>query len=112
MTKIDCIIRPHKLDDVKAALDEIGISGMTVSDVRGCGKQKGRTEEYGGLEYPILLLPKVKIELVVPDKSVDKVFKILVKAARTGEIGDGKIFAYPIKQVVRIRTGEEGESAL
>lgn len=112
MTKLECIIRPHKLDDVESALNEIGVLGMTVSDVRGCGKQKGRAEEYRGEEYPIVLIPKVKIEIVVPDEIVDKVLDTMVKSARTGEIGDGKIFVYPIQRVVRIRTGDEGEKAL
>ena len=112
MTKIECIIRPGKLEDVKEALGRFGIQGMTVTQVIGCGLQKGRKEVYRGTEYSINLLPKVKVEIVVADKHVEEIVNIIVKAARTGEIGDGKIFTYRIDNAVRIRTGESGESAI
>lgn len=112
MTKIECIIRPGKLEDVKEALGRFGIQGMTVTQVIGCGLQKGRKEVYRGTEYSINLLPKVKVEIVVADKHVEEIVDIIVKAARTGEIGDGKIFTYKIDNAVRIRTGESGESAI
>ena len=112
MTKIECIIRPGKLEDVKEALGRFGIQGMTVTQVIGCGLQKGRKEVYRGTEYSINLLPKVKGEIVVADKHVEEIVDIIVKAARTGEIGDGKIFTYKIDNAVRIRTGESGESAI
>ncbi|WP_027718988.1 P-II family nitrogen regulator [Desulfovirgula thermocuniculi] len=112
MTKIECIIRPGKLEDVKEALGRFGIQGMTVTQVIGCGLQKGRKEVYRGTEYSINLLPKVKVEIVVADKHVEEIVDIIVKAARTGEIGDGKIFTYRIDNAVRIRTGESGESAI
>ncbi|AEG16831.1 MULTISPECIES: P-II family nitrogen regulator [Desulfofundulus] len=112
MTKIECIIRPGKLEDVKDALGRFGIHGMTVSQVIGCGLQKGRTEVYRGTEYSINLLPKIKVEIVIADKFVDEVVKLVTEAARTGEIGDGKIFTYPVENAIRIRTGETGESAI
>lgn len=112
MTKIECILRPGKLENVKEAVNKFGIHGITVSQVIGCGLQKGRTEVYRGAEYSINLLPKVKIEMVVPDKDVDEIVKIVTESARTGEIGDGKIFTYKIDNVVRIRTGETGEAAI
>jgi len=112
VTKIECIIRPGKLEDVKEALGRFGIQGMTVTQVIGCGLQKGRKEVYRGTEYSINLLPKVKVEIVVADKHVEEIVNIIVKAARTGEIGDGKIFTYRIDNAVRIRTGESGESAI
>ncbi|NHM28869.1 P-II family nitrogen regulator [Desulfofundulus sp. TPOSR] len=112
MTKIECIIRPGKLEDVKDALGRFGIHGMTVSQVIGCGLQKGRTEVYRGTEYSINLLPKIKVEIVIADKFVDEVVKLITEAARTGEIGDGKIFTYPVENAIRIRTGETGESAI
>jgi len=112
MKKIECITRPLKLEPVKDALTEIGIVGMTVTEVRGCGKQRGRTERYRGAEYVVSLLPKVKIEIIVPDDEVEKVVKLIAETARTGEIGDGKIFVLPVEQVIRIRTGESGEDAI
>jgi len=112
VTKIECIFRPGKLEDVKDALGKFGIQGMTVTQVIGCGLQKGHTEVYRGAEYSINLLPKIKLEIVVGDKDVDQVVNLIAQAARTGEIGDGKIFIYPVINAVRIRTGETGEMAI
>ena len=112
MKKIEAIIKPFKLDDVKEALTELGVIGMTVTEVRGFGRQKGHTELYRGSEYTIDFLPKVKIELVVADQIVDKVVAAIAAAARTGSIGDGKVFVMPIGEAIRIRTGEKGESAI
>jgi nitrogen regulatory protein P-II 1 len=112
MKKIEAIIKPFKLDDVKEALTGIGVIGMTVSEVRGFGRQKGHTELYRGGEYTVDFLPKIKIEVVVPDSLVDKVASVLAGAAKTGNIGDGKIFVHPVDTAVRIRTGERDESAL
>ena len=112
MKKIEAIIKPFKLDDVKEALTELGVIGMTVTEVRGFGRQKGHTELYRGSEYTIDFLPKVKIELVVPDEIVDKVVAAIAAAARTGSIGDGKVFVMPMGEAIRIRTGEKGESAI
>jgi nitrogen regulatory protein PII len=112
MKKVECIIRPEKLDDVKEALNKYGISGLTVIDVLGCGRQKGRKEVYRGVEYTLNLLPKIKIEVVVNDKDFDRVVKIISAASKTGEIGDGKIFITNIEDVYRIRTGEQGEDAI
>ncbi|MGQ9730061.1 MAG: P-II family nitrogen regulator [Candidatus Zipacnadales bacterium] len=112
MKKIECITRPLKLEAIKDALSEIGILGMTVTEVRGCGKQRGRTERYRGAEYVVSLLPKVKLEIIVPDDRVEEVVGVIINTARTGEIGDGKIFVTPVEQVYRIRTGESGEEAL
>jgi nitrogen regulatory protein P-II 1 len=112
MKKIECIIRPTRLDAVKAALGEVGIFGLTVSDVRGCGRQKGHTEFYRGAEYVINLLPKTKLELVVKDEQVAPALEAIRAAAATGEIGDGKIFVSPLDEALRIRTGEHGEAAL
>ncbi|ADG81572.1 nitrogen regulatory protein P-II [Thermincola ferriacetica] len=112
MKKIEAIIRPSKLDEIKEALGKFGIHGMTVTEVIGCGLQKGKKEVYRGTEYTIDLLPKIKVEIVIRDKWVDEVIRILVNTARTGEIGDGKIFVYPIENAVRIRTGESGEEAI
>ena len=112
MKKIECVIRPHKLDEVKTALEAIGIVGMTVTDVRGYGRQRGRTEKYRGNTYVVNLLPKVKLELVVPDDRAEEALEIALEAARTGEIGDGKIFVAEVEQAVRIRTGERGDEAL
>ncbi|MDW8207720.1 MAG: P-II family nitrogen regulator [Chloroherpetonaceae bacterium] len=112
MMKVEALIRPQKLDEVKAALSEIGIRGLTVTEVRGSGKQKGFTQHYRGAEYTVNLLQKVKVEVVVPDSEAQRVASAIMEAARTGEIGDGKIFILPVAQVIRIRTGEEGESAL
>ena len=112
MMKVEALIRPQKLDDVKAALSEIGIKGMTVTDVRGSGKQKGFTQHYRGAEYTVNLLQKIKIEIVVPDNEAHQIATTISEAARTGEIGDGKIFIIPVAEVIRIRTGEEGDSAI
>lgn len=112
MMKVEALIRPQKLDDVKAALAEIGIKGLTVTEVRGSGKQKGFTQHYRGAEYTVNLLQKVKLEVVVPDDEAAAVANTIAEAARTGDIGDGKIFIVPVAHVIRIRTGEEGESAL
>ncbi len=112
MKKVECVIRPGKLEELKDALDRFGVHGMTVSQVVGCGLQKGRTEIYRGQEYQINLLPKVKVEIVVKDAWVDKVVNIISEACRTGEIGDGKIFIMPIDNVIRIRTGEQGDEAI
>jgi nitrogen regulatory protein P-II 1 len=112
MKKIEAVIKPFKLDDVKDALQEQGILGMTVTEVRGFGRQKGHTELYRGSEYTIDFLPKVKVEVVVPDALVDKLVAAICSAAKTGSIGDGKVFVMPIGEAVRIRTGEVGESAI
>lgn len=112
MTKIECILRPGKLEDVKDALNKFGIQGMTVTQVIGCGLQKGRKEVYRGTEYSINLLPKVKLEIVVNDKDMNEVLKIITETARTGDIGDGKIFTCKVDNAVRIRTGETGEAAI
>src|SRR4029453_968652 len=112
MKKIEAIIKPFKLDDVKEALTEIGVIGMTVTEVRGCGRQKGPTELYRGSEYTVDFLPKVKIEVVVADHVLDKVVSTIVGAAKTGSIGDGKVFGLPIDESIRIRTGETGEGAV
>lgn len=112
MKKIEAIIRPGKLDEIKEALGEFGIKGMTVTEVVGCGKQKGKTETYRGTEFIIDLLPKVKIELVVKDKWVSEVIRIVVNTGRTGEVGDGKLFVYDVLDAVRIRTGENGEDVI
>lgn len=112
MKKIEAIIRPARLDEVKEALGLIGIRGMTVSQVIGCGMQKGHTSVYRGQEYTINLLDKIKVEIVVEDKFVDQVVNRILKAAKTGEIGDGKIFICPVEKAVRIRTGESGEEAI
>src|SRR5437867_3581682 len=110
--KVEAIIRPHTLNDAKDALHKLGISGMTVTDVRGFGRQKGKTETYRGDEYSIDFLPKVKIEIVCSTKQVDKVVQALVQACRTGKLGDGRIFISPLTDAVRIRTGERGDEAL
>lgn len=112
MVKVEAVIRPGKLDDVKAALDEIGIKGITVINVMGAGKQRGRTQYYRGQEYVVNLLDKTKIETVISDSMVDEVVEAITKAAFTGEIGDGKIFLSKVEDAVRIRTGERGEIAL
>lgn len=112
MIKIEAIIRPQKLDEVKAALDEIGIAGITVTEVHGSGRQKGYTQTYRGAEYTVNLLQKVKIEVVVPDTLAERVVEALQEAARTGEIGDGKIFLIPVADAIRIRTGERGDTAV
>jgi nitrogen regulatory protein P-II 1 len=112
MIKVEAIIRPQKLDEVKAALNEIGIAGITVTEVHGSGKQKGYTQTYRGAEYTINLLQKVKIEVVVPNDLAEQVVEVVQEAARTGEIGDGKIFIIPVADAIRIRTGERGDSAV
>jgi nitrogen regulatory protein P-II 1 len=112
MKKIEAIIKPFKLDDVKQSLGEIGVEGMTVSEVRGFGRQKGHSELYRGAEYVVEFHPKVKVELVVSDDLAEKVTHALCDAAGTGKIGDGKIFIFPADDVVRIRTGERGEAAI
>ena len=112
MKKIEAIIKPFKLEDVKNALHEIGVTGMTVSEVKGFGRQKGHTEIYRGAEYMVEFIPKIKIELAVAAESVPAVVERILTAARTGKIGDGKIFVYDIDDVVRIRTGERGREAL
>lgn len=112
MTKIDIITRPSKFEELKDSLQDIGITGMTVTHVLGCGMQKGITETYRGIPLNINLLPKVKIEIVVCEVPVDKVINIAKKVLKTGQIGDGKIFIYPVENVIKIRTGEEGVKAL
>jgi nitrogen regulatory protein P-II 1 len=112
MKKVEAVIKPFKLDDVKEALTQLGVFGMTVTEVRGFGRQKGHTELYRGSEYTIDFLPKVKIEVVVPNDLVDKVVSAIASAAKTGSIGDGKVFVLPIGEAVRIRTGEKGEAAI
>ncbi|MEN3002550.1 MAG: P-II family nitrogen regulator [Armatimonadota bacterium] len=112
MKRIECIIRPIRFEAVKEALNEIGVYGMTVTDVRGFGRQQGHTEKYRGSTYTINLLPKLKLEVVVPDERVEEVVSAIIEAARTGEIGDGKIFITEVLDAVRIRTGERGEAAL
>ena len=112
MRKIEAIIKPFKLDEVKEALHGIGIQGMTVTEVKGFGRQKGHTELYRGAEYVVDFLPKIKIEIAVSDDLVDKVVDAIVQAANTGRIGDGKIFVTPMEEVIRIRTGERGPDAL
>ena len=107
MQLIKTIVRPNKVDDVRAALDTINVSGMTVSEVRGHGKQKGHTAVYRGQEYSVSLLPKMEIEVVVPDQIVDETVRTIIEAARTGEIGDGRVFVVPVQRSFRIRTGEE-----
>ncbi|MBI1216792.1 MAG: P-II family nitrogen regulator [Alphaproteobacteria bacterium] len=112
MKKIEAIIKPFKLDEVKEALHEVGVQGMTVTEVRGFGRQKGHTELYRGAEYVVDFLPKVKIEMVVENPQVDDVIEAILEAARTGRIGDGKIFVTPVENAVRIRTGERGKEAI
>ncbi len=112
MKKIEAVIKPFKLEDVKEALFEIGISGITVSEVKGHGRQQGHTELYRGAEYVVDFLPKIKIEIVVKEEDVEKVVEAIIQNARTGKIGDGKIFIMPVEKVIRIRTGEEDEEAI
>ena len=112
MKKIEAVIKPFKLEDVKEALFEIGISGITVSEVKGHGRQQGHTELYRGAEYVVDFLPKIKIEIVVKEEDVEKVIETITQHARTGKIGDGKIFVMPVEKVIRIRTGEEDEEAI
>ncbi|MFZ4498318.1 MAG: P-II family nitrogen regulator [Burkholderiales bacterium] len=112
MKKIEAVIKPFKLDEVREALAEIGVSGLTVTEVKGFGRQKGHTELYRGAEYVVDFLPKMKVEVVVTGEQSATVVDAIIKAAHTGKIGDGKIFVYPVEQVVRIRTGETDESAI
>jgi len=112
MKKLETIIQPTRLDAVKDALHEIGIDGMTVSEVRGHGRQKGHTETYRGNEYTVDLLPKIKLEMILPDNRVEQVVQVVLKHARTGKIGDGKIFLLPVEDAIRIRNDERGEPAL
>jgi nitrogen regulatory protein P-II 1 len=112
MKKIEAVVKPFKLDEVREALSEIGVTGLTVTEVKGFGRQKGHTELYRGAEYVVDFLPKVKVEVVLGDALVERAIEAIVKAARTGKIGDGKIFVTTVEQVVRIRTGESGEAAV
>ena len=112
MRKIEAVIRPHLLDAVKNALQEVGVAGLTITEVKGFGRQKGHTETYRGSEYKIDFLPKVKIEVVLPLEMVDLAIDAIMKTAKTGKFGDGKIFVTPVEEVIRIRTGERGERAL
>ena len=112
MKKIEAIIKPFRLDDVKNALTKIGVKGMTVTEVKGFGRQKGHTESYRGTEYAIDFLPKSKIELIIPDELITQVIETIERAAKTGKIGDGKIFLSPVEEVIRIRTGERGRDAI
>ena len=112
MKKIEAIIQPHKLEEAKEAMKAIGIDGMTVTEVRGHGRQKGHKEIYRGMEYQVDLLPKIKLEMVVPSSRADEVIRTLVAAARTGKIGDGKIFVFDVAEAIRIRNDDRGETAL
>src|SRR5437588_213685 len=112
MKKLEAIIKPFKLEEVKEALSELGVEGMTVTEVKGFGRQKGHTEIYRGSEYTVDFLPKVKIELVIPDTQAEQAVAAIVKSARTGKIGDGKVFVYDVAEAIRIRTAEKGEFAL
>jgi nitrogen regulatory protein P-II 1 len=112
MKKIEAVIQPHKFEEVKTALKELGVTGLTITEVRGHGRQKGHKEIYRGMEYSVDLLPKVKLETVVTDDRVDEVIRTLTAAARTGKIGDGKIFVYDVADAIRIRNDERGEAAL
>ncbi len=112
MKKIEAIVKPFKLDDVKEALNEIGIQGMTISEVKGYGRQKGHKEIYRGAEYVVDFIPKVKIEIIVDSERADQVVETIQKSANTGKIGDGKIFIFPVEEVIRVRTGEKGKDAI
>ncbi len=112
MKRIEAVIRPHKLDEVREALMEEGFRGMTIVEVKGVGRQKGHTEVYRGSEYKIDFLPKIKLEIVVPDDRLDQAISIIVRTARTGQVGDGKIFVLPVEEVIRVRTEEVGSEAL
>jgi nitrogen regulatory protein P-II 1 len=112
MKKIEAIFKPFKLDEVREALSDIGVSGLTVTEVKGFGRQKGHTELYRGAEYVVDFLPKVKIDVVVPDKMLEQAIDAIIKSTRTGKIGDGKIFVSSVQQVIRIRTGETDEAAI
>jgi len=112
MKKIEAVIKPFKMDDVREALSEVGVSGMTVTEVKGFGRQKGHTELYRGAEYNVDFLPKVKVELIVANEQVERCIEAIMNTAQTGKIGDGKIFVYEVERVIRIRTGEENEDAV
>ena len=112
MKKIEAVVKPFKLDEVREALSEIGVTGLTVTEVKGFGRQKGHTELYRGAEYVVDFLPKVKVEVVVPDHLVDKVVSVICQSAKTGSIGDGKVFVLSMGEAIRIRTGEKGEAAI
>lgn len=112
MKKVEAVIKPFKLDEVREALSDIGVTGLTVTEVKGFGRQKGHTELYRGAEYVVDFLPKVKVEVVISDNLVDQTIEAIIKAARTGKIGDGKIFVTTVEQVIRIRTGETDEAAV
>ncbi len=112
MKKVEAVIRPHTLDNVREALMEAGIRGLTASEVKGIGRQKGHTEVYRGSEYRIEFLPKIKVEVVVADSHVDTVISTIIRASRTGHVGDGKIFVLPVEEVIRVRTEESGDAAL
>ncbi len=112
MKQVTAIIKPFKLDEVREALAEVGVNGLTVTEVKGFGRQKGHTELYRGAEYVVDFLPKIRVEMVVGDEAVERVIEAIVRAARTGKIGDGKIFVTPVEQAIRIRTGESGDAAL
>ncbi|MDD2895668.1 MAG: P-II family nitrogen regulator [Aliarcobacter sp.] len=112
MKKIEAVIKPFKLEDVKEALAQSGVTGMTVSDVKGYGRQQGHSELYRGAEYVVDFLPKIKLELIVADEDVDSIISVIIESAKTGKIGDGKIFVSPIEKIVRIRTGEQDEEAI
>ena len=112
MKKVEAVLKPFKLDEVREALSEIGVTGLTVTEVKGFGRQKGHTELYRGAEYVVDFLPKVKVEVILADSMVERAIEAIIKAARTGKIGDGKIFVTHVEQAVRIRTGESGESAV
>ena len=112
MKKIEAVIKPFKLDDVRESLSEIGVSGMTVTEVKGFGRQKGHTELYRGAEYNVDFLPKVKVELIVANEQVERCIEAIMNTAQTGKIGDGKIFVYDVERVIRIRTGESGDDAI
>ncbi len=112
MKKIEAIVKPFKLDDVREALTELGITGMTVTEVKGFGRQKGHTEVYRGAEYAVDFLPKIKIEMVLPDDQVERAIEVIVETARSGKVGDGKIFVLPVEDAIRIRTGERSDAAV
>jgi nitrogen regulatory protein P-II 1 len=112
MKKIEAIIRPHKLEEVREALLEAGFHGMTILEVKGVGRQKGHTEVYRGSEYKVDFLPKIKLELVVPDQRLEAALSVILRTAKTGQVGDGKIFVFPAEEVIRVRTEESGEDAL
>lgn len=112
MKKIEAIVKPFKLEEIKDSLGEVGITGMTVTEVKGFGRQKGHTEIYRGSEYTVDFLPKIKIEVVVPNDQVDSAISLIIKSAKTGKIGDGKVFISPVEEAIRIRTEEKGEKAV